>query len=201
MPEKQFRIVSLKESPFCPELGLIISLLLLFFHTLEFSSKSHPNHTGTKYSPAINLRSKILSQYLIVSGEVTCMLPSLEHTKSSPYDVTTSFFKCFFLWMFHFICAHVHEQHNKKPRGRIPMQTRIQQKPENSPKYIMQSLILISWIAMNESRKRNTFHSHCNTTQKNPCFHAGTHCRTGHLFQSTCYLSLCSVNLKQQKEW
>lgn len=35
MPEKQFRIVSLKESPFCPELGLIISLLLLFFHTLD----------------------------------------------------------------------------------------------------------------------------------------------------------------------
>lgn len=99
MPEKQFRIVFLKESLFCPELGLTFSLLLLFLLTSD-TPVTDLNHTGTKHSPAINLRSKTLPQYLIVNGKVTCILPTPGHTNNSIYEVKISFFKHLFYGCF-----------------------------------------------------------------------------------------------------
>lgn len=42
----------------------------------------------------------------------------------------------------------------------------------HSTDYIMQGLILVFWIAMGDSRKKNTFHPYCNTAWKThmlPC--------------------------------
>lgn len=89
-----------KESLLCPELGLMNSLLLLFSHTSATPVTLIPIKLGTKYSPAINLRSKILSQYFIVNGKVTCILSTPENTKSSTYEVKISFFKHFFCGCF-----------------------------------------------------------------------------------------------------
>lgn len=116
MPEKQFRTGFFEEIPILPRAGPDHLPTSAIFPYFSCSSNSDPNHTGTKYSPAINLRSKILSQYLTVNGKVTWISPTPKHTKNPTYEVKISFFKHFFYGCF-ISYVHVYINNTTKSPG------------------------------------------------------------------------------------